>query len=178
MTDEATAGQEISEDPEVFNFNFGEVSSGFPLVDDGKYRVQLVNVKYVESSKKKTPGVNWEVKIDDPEAGDADGQRLWDDTWLSSAALWKVKAHVEAFLGEPFEENIQANSRAELAAWVAEALRPLIGEYATAVVTQETYTKNDGTPGVKNTISEFLEDEGGNNPFAGGGVGSPSTPII
>lgn len=144
----------------------------YELVSEGNHYVRLSNVKFVVSSQKGTPGINWETTLteDEEESG-----KLWDDTWLSSAALWRVKQNAEAFLGSDFdvEINIKAQTKEEfhemLSEWIDDNIRPLIGERAIAIVVHEPYVKKNGTPAKKAVVSEFLPDDGSwrENTFGG-----------
>lgn len=60
----------------------------FETVAEGTYHAVLFDIEEGESSKKGTPLLNFEFKI---MGGKFDGQKVWEDYYLTDGAMWRLK---------------------------------------------------------------------------------------
>jgi len=114
-----------------------------PLAE-GEWEVKLVEVKYKESSQKKTPGVELTFQVLDADAVDTTGQRfkgnVWETLWITEKGFWRVAKTASSMgLDLDLEEDEEGNAQVD-AEELVDVFRDAVGDEFTVV----TYLEEDG----------------------------------
>lgn len=121
-------------------------STGFVLLEPGVYELQLREVEAKEGAK----GIYWSWTYEIPEGEENEGKRFWNNTSLSEAAEWQLKATFAAF-GVPADTDTD----------------DLIGKRLQVHIGQETAQQGKKQGQLVNTIEGFVPATGkdeGNKP--------------
>ncbi len=119
----------------VVSIDFTGVEAGGVLIDEGKYEVEVTEVKQ-EESKEGNPYLSWEFKVISEEGK---GSKLWHNTSLQQQSLWSLRGLLEALGVEVPEEEMDLD------------LDDLVGRTIGAEVTHEEYNGKN-----KARISDFF----------------------
>lgn len=118
-------------------------SSGFTAMDEGKFRVRLVEVTAKEAKSSGNPMWTWKVEVLGPiEGGDRyKGRNLWINTVLVDQAMWKLAETFAAF-GVPTDTDTDE----------------LLGCTAVATVIQREITQGPRAGQMGNDVSRLDPD--------------------
>jgi hypothetical protein len=121
--------------------NLNNVSDAFPVIPEGVYEVQVMEIASGTSQKQKPMLTLKHSVVNNAEYM---GHPLWDRISLTEAALWKLKQFCEAAQLGWDDEGVD--------------VEPAIGRVILVKVAQEMYDPGNGkVPRLSNKIDEYMK---------------------